>query len=406
MSKRKADANPQTELNLDKKARQESQPLIGKVYWNGTQSHVTITEDKQIIVVENIKMEAQHTADGSLKLFQLEMCDRDEKHGESKLNIQNEIKHREEDAKHHILKRMELTKRIDEEVDIDENELEQLLLEKNEIDRIIRNHKLKTKMLQDAATTRVHFQIRMSGQCCVLTPGKLLEISFLPKPLCWVPTSFSLKATGETSAPRTEDRVEVLPMTRPLGKADCEWFEHHWNDSKISKEMKEAKLAEYRQAFIVDDAYGQYLLGRCFQSGFGSAERDVSKAMGMFESAAAQGLAFAQKELADSIWIESNSAAVRKARNRATELYTKAASQGHPGAQFKMGYLAGNRSKVSWFKKAANQGNLEACYQLGFCYEGSNGVSRDIALAREWHTRAATGGHKKAVRRLDILNGL
>lgn len=47
-------------------------------------------------------------------------------------------------------------------------------------------------------------------------------------------------------------------------------------------------------------------------------------------------------------------------------------------------------------KKCAEQGDAEALYQIGNCYQNGEGVEPDIEKAIEWWQKAAEQGHKKA----------
>jgi TPR repeat protein len=60
-------------------------------------------------------------------------------------------------------------------------------------------------------------------------------------------------------------------------------------------------------------------------------------------------------------------------------------------------YNAGNYAKaVELFRKAAEQGNMNAQYNLGNCYENGNGVPQDYKKAAEWYTKAADQGDMDA----------
>ncbi|PHJ20637.1 sel1 repeat domain-containing protein [Cystoisospora suis] len=56
------------------------------------------------------------------------------------------------------------------------------------------------------------------------------------------------------------------------------------------------------------------------------------------------------------------------------------------------------------FKKAASKGNVNACYNLGVCYEFGRGVtSEDSDKALQLYRRAAQAGHVKAAGALGLL---
>ena len=48
------------------------------------------------------------------------------------------------------------------------------------------------------------------------------------------------------------------------------------------------------------------------------------------------------------------------------------------------------------FRKAADQGNAEAQYDLGLCYEVGSGVPEDEVEAVKWYRKAAEQGHAEA----------
>ena len=53
-----------------------------------------------------------------------------------------------------------------------------------------------------------------------------------------------------------------------------------------------------------------------------------------------------------------------------------------------------------WFMRSAAQGDADAQYAVGLCYEEGMGVEVDLDEAREWYQRAAKQGHKEAKRHL------
>ena len=55
------------------------------------------------------------------------------------------------------------------------------------------------------------------------------------------------------------------------------------------------------------------------------------------------------------------------------------------------------------FRKAADQGHVEAQFNLGICYEDGDGVEWSYTEAMKWYSKAATQGHEEAKYLLDIL---
>ncbi len=51
---------------------------------------------------------------------------------------------------------------------------------------------------------------------------------------------------------------------------------------------------------------------------------------------------------------------------------------------------------VHWFRKAAEKGDTDAQYNLGFCYDNGKGVAKDQTEAVKWYRKAAKQGNNKA----------
>ena len=97
--------------------------------------------------------------------------------------------------------------------------------------------------------------------------------------------------------------------------------------------------------------------------------------------------------------------------NQAVYWYRKAAEQGNATAQFNLGvfYASGygvNKDyyqAVYWYKRAAEQGNMYAQCNLGVCYESGIGVNKDIEQAVFWYRKAAEQGYANAQKALQRL---
>ena len=74
------------------------------------------------------------------------------------------------------------------------------------------------------------------------------------------------------------------------------------------------------------------------------------------------------------------------------------------GALYNKGGAVARDDKIaaSWFEKAANHGNAEAQYQLGYLYENSN-LPKDYATAAGLYHKAAQSGSAKAQFRLGVF---
>ena len=58
---------------------------------------------------------------------------------------------------------------------------------------------------------------------------------------------------------------------------------------------------------------------------------------------------------------------------------------------------------VKWYRKAAEQGNKQAQYNLGVCYESGRGVPQDYSEAVKWYRKAAEQGVDYAKEQLQKL---
>jgi TPR repeat protein len=58
---------------------------------------------------------------------------------------------------------------------------------------------------------------------------------------------------------------------------------------------------------------------------------------------------------------------------------------------------------VEWFRKAAEQGDAKAQYNLGIAYDKGQGVAQDYAKAAQWYRKAADQGLTQAQNNLGIL---
>jgi tetratricopeptide (TPR) repeat protein len=81
-----------------------------------------------------------------------------------------------------------------------------------------------------------------------------------------------------------------------------------------------------------------------------------------------------------------------------------AANKGNDQAQYLMGYMDANalggygdaEGAFSWYLKSARQGNKNAQYQLGECYLNGNGIPKDPKSAVAWFEKAASQKHALA----------
>jgi TPR repeat protein len=53
---------------------------------------------------------------------------------------------------------------------------------------------------------------------------------------------------------------------------------------------------------------------------------------------------------------------------------------------------------IKWYRRAARRGDDKAQYNLGEAYKEGNSVPRNLRRAKLWLGKAATQGHRKAVK--------
>ena len=100
------------------------------------------------------------------------------------------------------------------------------------------------------------------------------------------------------------------------------------------------------------------------------------------------------------------------AENDTFEQEKKAAEQGDAAAQYNLGlrYLDGRgvakdgMEAARWLRKAAEQGNSNGQSELGYMYESGKGVANDEVEAARWYQKAAAQGNTNAMRRLKNAN--
>jgi TPR repeat protein len=61
-----------------------------------------------------------------------------------------------------------------------------------------------------------------------------------------------------------------------------------------------------------------------------------------------------------------------------------------------------DKQAVTWFTKAAEQGNADAQDLVGFSYYEGNGVEQDYTQATKWYTKSAQQGNANAQCRLGL----
>lgn len=146
------------------------------------------------------------------------------------------------------------------------------------------------------------------------------------------------------------------------------------------------------------DARAMAMLGLFYQKGLG-VEADLNKAVEWYADAADKNNIDAQYSLAE-IYLSGELGEADPERGRFWLL--KAAGQGKPEAEHRLGLLAASETPPDWteaverFRKAAEQGYADSQYNLGVLYAEGKGVEQNKIKAGEWFAKAAIKGHPDA----------
>jgi len=148
----------------------------------------------------------------------------------------------------------------------------------------------------------------------------------------------------------------------------------------------------YRKAAEQGYKSAQYALGLAYRSGLGVSKNE-KEAVKWYRKAAEQGDEDAQKELKDL-----DKEVVEKQRDAVEEQYNL-------GEKYKFGWVgvAKDEAKaVMYYRKAAEQGHMNAQYRLGGCYDLGEGVTKNENEAIKWYCKAAKQGHVEALKSFDF----
>lgn len=143
--------------------------------------------------------------------------------------------------------------------------------------------------------------------------------------------------------------------------------------------------------------YAQRAIGFLHKEGWG-VERDLEQTLYWYGKAIEQDDDTAMMELAG--WYADGDGIIKKNEVEAWKLFYRAEQLNNPRARNKLDYLLG--SKV--LKKAAEQGVVDAQYDLGLAYlKGRSDFEQEIFRAVIWFGEAAKQGHEGARKELDVL---
>jgi localization factor PodJL len=154
------------------------------------------------------------------------------------------------------------------------------------------------------------------------------------------------------------------------------------------------------------DPKAQFELGVRYAEGRGGVARDSKLAAEWFYKAADQGLPLAQYRLGS---FYEKGIGVERDFDRARSLYEKAASAGNARAMHNLGVLFVENgdgwpdyaSAAGWFRKAAEFGVRDSQFNLAVLYARGMGVEQNLVQSYMWFSVAAARGDPESARKRD-----
>ena len=159
-------------------------------------------------------------------------------------------------------------------------------------------------------------------------------------------------------------------------------------------------LREFRVAANQGDARAQYMLGLMHAHGLGISV-DNTEAMKWYRRAAEQGHAKSQYNLGVMHQRGTDLPSVNRPLSVVAETGLGVAPA--PNQQ-RLGLSYAEAAK--WYALAANQGLVEAQYNLGLMHASGGGIPEDYVSAYVWWSVAKVRGNKQAATKLKILEPL
>ncbi len=206
-----------------------------------------------------------------------------------------------------------------------------------------------------------------------------------------VPALASGPATGALTYEQTEDRSNFIGQVRRARQGDTE---AQWQVG-----MTYATLGDYARAVPMllsaaggGDSRAAVLLGWLHEDGRGT-EKSVEEAKRWYRFAADRGQANAMAALGRLSLHDKQP----EAREAARQLFERAAQLGDPDGQYYLGWMfaghgeeQGDDAKAyGWFIKAARQGHVGAQLAVATHLLAGRGVAMDREAAGDWLVRAA-----------------
>jgi len=180
-----------------------------------------------------------------------------------------------------------------------------------------------------------------------------------------------------------------------------------WISSGLAQSLDEGVAAyqhkDYAKALRIFEAAGlngnaeaQHNAGYMYRVGEGTKE-DLAKAMAWYARAAERGFAPSQFNLGV---MYGEGEGVKADPEAALTWFRKSAAQGYVDAQLKLAEIAlandNKKEAFFWYKKAADNGDANAIFNVASFYYKGFGVAKDQAKAVEYYRKARDAGQPGA----------
>ena len=164
-------------------------------------------------------------------------------------------------------------------------------------------------------------------------------------------------------------------------------YEYGWG---VATDLKEA-LRLLRKAADSGNAAAKSQLGTLYFTGLG-VQKDFEKAFELFQESAQQRDASGEANLANML----RTSEAHRNYTKAMRMFNRAAAQGNPTAMTGLGvmYLNGEGvpqdevKAMDWFSRAADLGDGWAMMNIGYVHAYGEGVAQDCMEAKVWFTKA------------------
>ena len=163
----------------------------------------------------------------------------------------------------------------------------------------------------------------------------------------------------------------------------------------------EAALGEFRLAARHGEARAQYMLGEMYEHGRGVPKGNAA-AMKWYRMAAERGHAKSQYNLGVMHERGMDLPSTQSSGDVLGEALGVSVAPAHTAHRLGLSYAAA----AKWYRMAANQGLVDAQYNLGLMYASGSGVPENYVGAYLWWTVAKAYGNEKAATKLNVLKPL